>query len=301
MACNHPIMALDLGLKPSKQDPDKLVRDIKFLPVHKDWSFEKYQNLYGDRLLMLPCGHCFGCSQSYAREWSSRIMLEAKKYADNCFITLTFDDDHVPERLEKAPFQKFMKRLRKYFPQKIRFFACGECGEKSERPHYHAVLFNVDFDDKEFLKRSKSGLIIYRSKLLEKLWPYGISSIGDVTDASAQYVAKYSMKRKISKIDRGEFVLMSRMPGIGQDSYDESIYESDRIYVSGKSFKVPRYFDKLADKEGSILFEYTKEMRLRNAKKIPLSMYKLGLAHQEEAYKKQEDDAIYKDALKVRL
>lgn len=306
MSCFKPMLAVDLGFKESKSEPGKIVRDIRFLKMHQDYSFDKYKSLYGDKLIMLPCGHCYGCACDYAKEWASRIMLEADLYPDNCFITLTYDEDSVPDKLTKRPFQLFMKRLRKAFPdKKIRYFACGEIGEgKGERdinPHYHAILFNLDFTDKVFLKRSKSGLIIYRSKLLEELWPYGISSIGDVSPESAQYVAKYSLKRKVSKVDNGEFVLMSRMPGIGAAQYSEDNYLVDAVYTAGKRFKIPRYFDKLAEKEGSILASYAKELREQKAKSMPDPMYSDNFKIKELHLKFLENNKILKDSLKVRL
>lgn len=300
MSCKHPILAIDLGVKTNKDG--EVVRNIKLAPIRPDWSYKTYKEKYGDSLLCLPCGHCYGCAKDYSREWASRIILETQDHNANCFITLTYDESNVPDKPLKRDFQLFMKRLRKFFGDKrIRYFACGECGDKSGRPHYHAILFGLDFDDKVFLQRSKSGLFIYRSPTLEQLWPYGISSIGDVSVQSAQYVAKYSMKKKLSGVDTGEFVLMSRKPGIGASHYDEKFYYSDKVYVSGQSFKVPRYFDKIADSNNSLPYIVAKENRIEKARLTPDSKYRYRLGHQEEAWSKELDDMIYADCLKVRL
>ena len=117
-------------------------------------------------------------------------------YDDNCFITLTYSNQHIPAdgSLDVRVFQKFMKRLRKRFGDGIRFYHCGEYGSLLGRPHYHACLFNFDFPDK-YLWKENNGQKLYRSPSLEELWPYGYSSIGTVTFESAAYVARYILKR----------------------------------------------------------------------------------------------------------
>ena len=104
-----------------------------------------------DDPVQLPCGQCIGCRLEKSRQWAMRIAHESSLYDQNCFLTLTFSDEHLPQNLSvsKRDLQLFMKRLRKHFaPRKIRFFQCGEYGELNMRPHYHSILFNVDFPDK---------------------------------------------------------------------------------------------------------------------------------------------------------
>lgn len=225
----------------------------------------------------LPCGQCIGCRIDRARTWSLRCMHEASLYENNCFVTLTFDEDHLPVNgsLNKRDFQLFMKRLRKRCvgldvvdgKRPIRYFHCGEYGENMKRPHHHACLFNFDFLDKE-LWSIKNGIRLYRSELLEDLWPFGFSLIGDVTVESANYVARYCIK-KITGDDAAlhyvsvdedtgemfylepEYITMSRRPGIGQKWYEEyrdsDVYSKDFVTSDGKAFKVPAYYDKLED------------------------------------------------------
>ena len=176
-------------------------------------------------------------------------------YEDNVFITLTYDDDHLPGSLCKDDFQRFMKRLRKARPGvEIRFFGCGEYGSKNGRPHYHIILFNCSFPDMVYLCNDGVSML-FRSKELEKLWPYGMSSIGEVSLESCAYVARYSNK-KLSHSHGDEFLLMSRRPGIGKGwftDHKELLYVTDKIYGSfGSSHKasVPRYFDKLSEADG---------------------------------------------------
>ena len=268
MSCSNPIPALDCGYKINSDG--KRVRAIKILDMrHRfiHYGLDDLKERYGDDLILLPCGHCYLCALDYSRMWASRIILESQAHEHNCFITLTYHDCFVPDKPQKRHWQLFMKRLRKEVGFPIRFFACGELGEKTERSHMHAIIFGYDFPDKVELKRSSSGLIIYRSPTLEKLWPYGISSIGSVTPESAQYVAKYSMKKKLTGVDSGEWLLMSRRPGIGINGYNESDYITDKIYLHGKKYKIPRYFDKISESNNLFLYALAKYNRIDMAKR----------------------------------
>jgi len=114
---------------------------------------------YPDMPVELPCRQCIGCRLEYSRQWAIRCLHEASLYDENCYITLTYDDQKLPESydikngLDLSHFQLFMKRLRKKYGAKIRFFHCGEYGEDRGRPHFHACIFNHDFQDKKNGKR----------------------------------------------------------------------------------------------------------------------------------------------------
>lgn len=212
----------------------------------------KARALYGDDLLLLPCGKCIGCCNDYAKMWADRIVLEAGLYEKNCFLTLTYKE--APEFPKKADVQDFIRRLRYSIDQKIRFFAVGERGSNTKRSHYHIIIFGYDFDDKVPLFKSDANQL-YRSPLLEKLWPLGISSIGAVSPQSAAYCARYSMKKKLTGFDDGEFIMMSTHPGIGKEYFDKhknQIFMTDSCFSNlapGKKLSIPRYFRKLADRE----------------------------------------------------
>jgi hypothetical protein len=159
----------------------------------------------------LPCGSCVGCRLERSRQWALRCMHEAKMHPENCFITLTYNDLHLPDdrSLNYEHFQLFMKRLRKMirdediraagdgvpFFRKVRFYMCGEYGEKLGRPHFHACIFGYNFPDRKFWQKTSSKSSLDRSAILESLWPYGYSSVGNVTFESAAYVARYIMKK----------------------------------------------------------------------------------------------------------
>ena len=156
--------------------------------------------------LEVACGQCLGCRLDRALMWAMRIVHESTLYLDqhgSCFITLTYRDrsectslqlrqgHHVPDdtSLNKKHFQNFIKRLRKRYPQKIRYFHCGEYGSETLRPHYHACIFNHTFDDLQ-LYRSDEGINTYSSPTLENLWPYGFSTIGELNFDTAAYTAR---------------------------------------------------------------------------------------------------------------
>jgi hypothetical protein len=219
------------------------------------------------RSLSLPCGQCRGCRLERSRQWAVRCMHEASLHEQNCFITLTYDNDHCPSdrSLNYGDFQRFMKRFRKRFKDStIRFYMAGEYGEKFERPHFHACIFGFNFPDLTLWKRTPSGALIYRSKSLEDLWPFGYSSVGDVTFESAAYVARYVMKKRTGKcigdhyettdMETGEikervpeFNRMSLKPGIGFGFYKKftsDIYPHDYVVINGRETRPPKFYDK---------------------------------------------------------
>lgn len=232
---------------------------------------------------VFPCYQCIGCRLERSRQWAMRCLDEASLYERNCFITLTFDDDHLPPNLslDVAYFQKFMKRLRKEYGAGVRYYHAGEYGEKFGRPHYHALLFNFDFDDKELLT-VRNGNRLYTSASLSNLWSYGYSSIGDVTFDSAAYVARYVMKKVTGdaadehyvntvtgEVRKPEYTTMSRNPGIGTgwfEKFKKDVYPSDEKVVNGRVFRPPKFYDFLLDREDPQLLELLKSRRKERAK-----------------------------------
>lgn len=218
---------------------------------------------YGE--FQLQCGQCVGCKLERSRQWAVRCMHEKQMHESNVFVTLTYNDEHVPNdySLMYRDFQLFMKRLRKnrlYNP--IRFYMCGEYGEGFSRPHYHALLFGCFFEDRYKWRMSASGFQLWRSPTLEKLWNMGNCEIGDVTFESAAYIARYCVK---SITDAGnewiydpetgelierekEFTRMSLKPGIGAtwfEKYKSEVYPLDRVVIRGVEMKPPKFYDNL--------------------------------------------------------
>lgn len=206
----------------------------------------------------LPCGQCHGCRLDRARSWAIRCLHEASLYDSNCFLTLTYDERHLPKDggLQKTDVVKFMKKLRHHCdPVKIRFFQCGEYGELLKRPHHHMIIFNYDFPDKEPAAKFGEN-IVYNSLSLSKLWDKGHHSIGDVTHDSACYVARYILK-KINGDEKEEhygelqpeYCTMSRNPGIGKDWYEQfknDLYNHDKCVIDSRFIaRPPSYYDRL--------------------------------------------------------
>lgn len=199
-------------------------------------------------------------------------MHESQLHSESAFITLTYDPENIPPggTLIKKHFQDFAKRLRKKFPdRKIKYFHCGEYGERLQRPHYHALLFGVDFPDRVRFKKSADGSILYTSEILQRLWPAGFATVGDVTFESAAYVARYVMKKITGKPAKKhyetlvsetgeiiarlpEYTTMSLKPAIAKDWYSafkDDAYPSDFIVLRGVKMKPPKYYDRLLEIE----------------------------------------------------
>jgi hypothetical protein len=224
----------------------------------------------------IPCGQCVGCRLEQSRQWAIRCVHESKLHEKNSFITLTYSPEHLPKNgsLNKKHFQLFMKRLRKKLsPTKIRFFHCGEYGEKLQRPHYHAILFNCDFPDQKFYKKT-NDVPLYTSQLLEETWGKGFATVGDVTFESAAYVARYVMKKingelaeeHYQNIDQEtgeilqplqpEYTTMSRKPGIAYNHYQQykkGIFPSDEVILLNKGtarkMQPPKYYTSIYQRE----------------------------------------------------
>lgn len=211
------------------------------------------------KYVITSCKECFACRLNRSREWAVRCVLHSRMYDEKCFITLTYDDQHLPSdlSLHHDHFQKFMKRLRKRTGLKIGYYMCGEYGELYNRPHYHAIIFGWDPKDKK-LWSVRNGNNLYRSDLLEGLWPFGFSTVGEVTFDSAAYVARYVMKKvtgeKAEEVYSGRvppYNKMSLKPGIGRpylEKYGKVDYERDFVIIgNGMKAKIPTYFDKIYD------------------------------------------------------
>jgi hypothetical protein len=279
MACYHPLTAYLSGHQ-TNNATGKSFRRVSFKETDEH-----------DRQISLPCGQCVGCRLERSRQWAMRCIHEAQLHENNCFITLTYNDQNLPQNgsLIKSDFQKFIKRLRKFIaPAKLRYYMAGEYGTSFGRPHFHACIFGYDFHDKKLHQRTASGSVLYTSKDLEKLWTYGYSSIGDVTFESAAYVARYIMQKQTGKVDPNHYTFcdlqtgelikllpeynqMSLKPGIGADwykKYKNDVYPHDFVEIRGKKLKPPKYYDQLYSKENpyeydQILYTREKQAKLR--------------------------------------
>lgn len=292
MSCYHPKQAVVFGI-----NPETGKKSIKFLGDDVVVAL-RYP---GKEIIQVPCGQCIGCRIDRSRQWANRCMLELQYHDSAYFVTLTYDEFHVPKSyypdpetgeahtsytLCKRDFQLWMKRLRfKFSDDKIRFFACGEYGGKTKRPHYHAILFGLHLNDLEKYKTVREGdsyYTYYNSPSLQETWPNGFVVVGEVTWESCAYVARYVTKKlsgeqaefyeKFNLVP--EFSDMSRRLGIARQYYDDhkgDLYSSAFINVStpkgGKKFRPPRYYDKLFDVDFPGALDGVRERRKENAQK----------------------------------
>ena len=224
----------------------------------------------GTANLEIPCGRCIGCRTDKATEWASRCTHEASLWASNHFVTLTYDDEHLPANghLQARDLQLFIKRLRKYVSSSteldrdprvsVRYFACGEYGETTERPHYHGLFFNLGLTDLVRVggRPGPGGRspALYESAALRELWPSGSNRIGEATPAAAAYIAQYNLKKQgAGGHDRDgverppPFLRMSLKPAIGHDwlkRYQTDLQHGYLVTSDGRQKRIPRYYRK---------------------------------------------------------
>lgn len=218
------------------------------------------------------------------RSWAIRCVHEAQMHEKNCFLTLTYDDEHLPEdrSLVVSDWQKFAKRVRKKHGP-FRFMHCGEYGEEGLRPHYHALIFGLDFaeDSVPILRAEKHPLRI--SESVQKLWGLGFHTIGEVSFDSAAYVASYVTKQVTGRkaVEWGayervdpetgeywevakEYATMSRRPGLGTswfEKYCGDVYPDNFVVMKGQKFKPPSFYDGLLEQRDKVLHKRMLEQR----------------------------------------
>ncbi|QCQ84859.1 replication initiator protein [Blackfly microvirus SF02] len=264
MGCDFPITAY---------------RSREFNPETKRYgmTFNPLKALNSTNSIRVPCGKCQGCRLERSRQWAVRCTHEASLHDQNCFITLTYADPHLPidYSVHTRDFQLFMKRLRKHaYPKLVRFFACGEYGDQNLRPHYHALLFGFDFEHKVVFETTGQGHKLYLSKDAQALWPFGMVTVGELSYQSASYTARYAMKKISGPMAethyvrqhplhgffcrvQPEFLLMSRggrdgSGGIGQawiKKHGPEVFTHDSVIIQGREAQPPRYYFKQLSEE----------------------------------------------------
>lgn len=251
MSCFHPNGVLFSGGKPGKF--------IGPLSSDKVLAFESS----GWEVVPVPCGHCRGCRLDKSKYWADRMLLEFSIEREDypaktaLFLTLTYDDAHVPwvtctdgvqrHNLEPKHPQLFLKRIRKYFwdkfHRKLRFYLCGEYGSRTFRPHYHMILFGAslaDFPDSFVYSTSESGGILYESSKLDDLWSHGSCRFAIANYQTFCYVGRYVLKKQYSSDLGGSelpyrgrnpvFQRSSLKPGLGADYFKD--FDGTKVFLS---------------------------------------------------------------------
>lgn len=229
------------------------------------------------------CRQCLSCRLDKVAEWVLRATHENTLHNSSQFVTLTYDDDHLPENmnLQYTDVQLFHKRLRKYYKdQKIRFILSGEYGDITSRPHYHSIYFGLEVPtDAEILRKTRRDEPVYKSETLTNLWGKGYAEIGTCTPQSIAYVAGYTTKDLSSGLWKNDyavldettgeyikrrkpFISMSRRPGIGKgflDKFHSDIFPSGQCLTNtGKLKAAPNYYLNLLKKSDPVLYDQLK-------------------------------------------
>lgn len=283
MACKNPRKGYFVGYHHNKKG--LLVKTIV-------WQEDKARELLGDgyetALIELPCGHCFNCLMAERKEKALRLENEMFMNQDNCFVTLTYAPEYLPLTQDGIPtlsirdYQLFMMRLRKHLGAsgvKIRYFIAGEYGKRGNRPHYHLIIFGWKPDDIEIWSR-KGGYNVYRSKLIEKCWTKGFSSVGvDCGPGVAKYCAAYVTK-KFEQKDCGsalpQFTKGSLQGGLGKSyvmKYHSQIASQGYIGTMTKhggliKHSVPKYYMQLIQKNWPEEYEQLLEVKKNYASSL---------------------------------
>ena len=238
-----------------------------------------------DAPVTVPCGQCIGCRLERSRQWAIRNMHENAMHDFSCFITLTYDDDHLPYGggLDLTHFQKFMKRLRKS-QGPVRFFHCGEYGDETFRPHYHALIYGWRPVDPELFSTSGPHPL-FTSPVLTNLWSMGHATFGEVTFDTAAYTSRYVTKKITGEAaeshyrfvddDTGEiidrkppYLTMSRRPGIGMpwlQKHGAEAYTHDSVIMRGREMQPPKAYDRAFEHIDSYQLDQVKQQRLVKA------------------------------------
>ncbi len=290
MPCYYPMPAIRVNgcvkVLPRSEEWLSRCRDKSTAPYINDETGEAAE------CFLVPCGQCIGCRLEHSRQWANRCMLEALDYPEQelWWLTLTYDEDHCPRNvdgagtLEKTDLQLFIKRLRRHMEYTeniygIRFYACGEYGSQTWRPHYHVCLFGLPLKDAEISGKNFRGDFFYNSEMLNKLWQNGFIQTSKLTWETCAYTARYCLKKwhvntkeQYEKLKIApEYTVMSRRPGISGGYYSQhmpDIYEYDSIVlpaVHGKPMDIrpPRYYDKKLKDDNPELYSKIKDKRQR--------------------------------------
>lgn len=301
MTCYHPLKAFATGERTKNGKISYIVTGYDAKAIIIDGKghrtvVDRDPGFTGDKILRnpieIPCGKCFGCRLKRARDWSVRMMLESEYHEENWFVTLTYNNDHLPmneyvdddgviqlkSTLCKRDLQLFWKRLRK--KQDIRYYACGEYGTRTARPHYHAVIFGLHLDPDRLVEYRSQPFQLWTCPELEEIWKCGYVVVGKVTQESCEYTARYCMKKLNGSAAEiydqfnfiPEFSSMSLKPAIGRQWFDDhafDIYPKDEIQLpKGRLVTPPRYFDQCMEKLDEDLMVSVKDERKDIAEKL---------------------------------
>lgn len=237
---------------------------------------------YPGKKQTVPCGTCLLCREEQARQWAVRITHEAQRHEENSFVTLSYDQKHQPKDggLRYADLVLFWKRMRKTFGP-IKYYAVGEYGDRTNRPHYHACIFGKAFLQNRIVIKNAPNML-WTSPDLQRCWGNGYVSVGALTFESAKYVASYVTKKLKTKqtyraIDEatGELIpleqprpFMSR--NLAQEwwkEWNQGVTALDRVVINGSPQKPPKAYDRWLGEQNEEELKKIKQQRINRMKR----------------------------------
>lgn len=310
MTCYHPKLRIEMIGKWEKAEDGHLYHPAIIIPADKEnerlEEITKFSPTYNKTII--PCRKCIGCKLDYSRDWANRGYLEIKNSKHNYFVTITYDDEHLPmlEEIETKDgitytkteewkgvlipqhLQKFIHDIRQYYKRKynhdgIKYLSCGEYGTKNGRPHYHIIFFNLPLETEKFYNTKLIEHNYYsQHETIEKYWKRGFSYVGTANWNTIAYVSRYVTKKlygnnaedeRAQKGQIPEFIRMSK--GIGKQYWEENkekILQTDTITIRNTKgvyqTKPPRYFYRLLEKENSEMYKTIKEKHIEDNNKM---------------------------------
>lgn len=270
-----------------------------------------FSDRWGPDLMLLPCRQCIGCRLEQSRQAATRLIHELKFHPFSGFLTLTYDDKHLPKggSLDPARWTKFMRDFRAHVSYrcplhgpsgegvcncKVKAFGVGEYGEAKGRPHYHAILFS-DFalygPGFEEVEASRSGERQWVSPEVSSVWKDGRHRISEVTFESAAYVARYCLKKVNGPGESGHYLGRAkefvRWPkGLGKlhfEKWSSDIYPSDQVVLPGRGkFLPPPYYDRLLERLDPEFFAKIKLVRSERHDNVASEAEWFGLIEEKE-------------------
>jgi hypothetical protein len=257
--------------------------------------------------LLLPCGKCHECITLNAADWGLRTQHELGDHDDNCCLTLTYDDGHLPSLSErKREFQLFMKKLRRSTGKKLLYLVSHEFGSSNGRLHHHAILFGHSFYDQKFHKTTAKGTDLFTSRTLDKLWSNGWCNIGEASVKAGHYIASYALKKQSQSYidnDSGEIIDIddcmdcSKNPGIGLNylrrNHRQMVLRGDRM---------PRYYrKKMTEIEKFTLDDYSRVIEKKGIGEVNLmlDMYESAFIYDGMVDFEQRDQRQILDKFKI--
>lgn len=287
MPCNHPLKAFYTGCSTDAGKDDFFIcpstagdlLNVELLEKkHRKFVTNSHMvNINGKVFLKdplaIPCGKCQGCRSDRAKVWKIRNCLERQYHKYCYFVTLTYEDKALPTTKDgiptilKSDLQKFFKRLRNR-GFKFSYFASGEYGSSTKRPHYHVLIYT---DDDFALV--PTGVNKYSSGVVADCWTFGLHECSYADPGLIAYTSGY-VEKKLLNPDYDDypvkpFLLMSKMPAIGMRYLvDHDLSKTFKVYGqfgSSHSAGIPQAFKKKLENE--VWFNAYKELCYEQARK----------------------------------